>query len=111
MSEKESLVELQIKIPKDVISDEFDVEEVRIAVEEAVEELIKKAMSVDDSEPCESVSTTIYRTNTAFAERVDFCLGRLGDGRHVHAEEEYGSNLNEYWYYLEAFAKSVEEDE
>jgi hypothetical protein len=112
---KEGLVRLKIVVPKDVASNDFDVDEARVAVEEAVEGIVKRAMRIDDSELCEPATTQIYRTTEAFCNRIDFCLGRLGDNRHVHAKEEYGGNLNEYWYsvevFAEVFAEAVQEEE
>jgi pyridoxine 5'-phosphate synthase PdxJ len=105
MSEMNRILKLRIVIPKDVASEGFDVDEARVAIEESVEKIVKRTMRIDDSVLCESAANQIYRTTTAFAERVDFCLGRLGDGRHVHGEEEYGRNMSEYWYSVEVYAE------
>jgi hypothetical protein len=106
MSGNRSLVKLKIVVPKDVLNNDFDVDEARVVVEEAVEAIVKRTMRIDDSDPCEPASTTIYRTTEAFAMRCDFCLGRLSDGSHLHAKEEYGGNMNEYWYSVEVFAEA-----
>jgi hypothetical protein len=105
------LVRLKVVIPRDVIREDFDVDEARVLIEELAEELLKKITDVDDSHMCESAATTIYQTTTAWAERVDFCLGRLDSRQHIHGYEEYGGNLNEVWWAVEIFVQQVEEDD
>jgi hypothetical protein len=107
---KEIILQAEIQIPVGAIGEDFDVEEVRIKFEEFVEALTKMIKTIDDKDMCGSASTQIYRTTTAWAERIDYCLGRVGDGSHIHAVEEYGRNMNEYWLNTEVFVATIEEE-
>ena len=105
----EKILKLRVELPRSAVAKEFDVDDVRVNIEEAVERIMA-AISLDDSDLCESTANQIYRTTTAAAYRVDFCLGRFGDShaRHVHVREEYGWDTSTYWYYLEAYFEGVE---
>jgi hypothetical protein len=107
--DKTMLIRLSAAFPLDALRTDFDIDEVRIVLEESIEKFLKTAISVDDSAPCESTAAAIYQTTAAYAKRVDFCLGRLDDSRHVHALEEYGRNTNEIWLTLKVFAEKIEE--
>jgi hypothetical protein len=111
MSGKDMLVKLSVTIPLDVAAFNVDADEARVIIEEFLEEFLKKTVGADDSSACEPASTTIYRTSSAWAERLDYCLGVLADKRHVHAVTEYGRNMNELWYTVKVFAEPATEDE
>jgi hypothetical protein len=111
MDEKKLLLTIGAKIPADAPSDDFDVDDVRAATEEFAEKLVKTLVKVDDAALCYSDVTTLYRTTGAWAEVVNFCLGRLTSGVHVHAEERYGRNMNEHWLDVKIFVEPVAEDE
>ena len=102
----DKILELSVKVPANVAED-VDADEIRVAIEEFVEKFLKMIVMIDDSVMCEPSSTTVYRATYTRAERVDACYGRLPDGRHVHAIEKYGTNMNECWYsfqlYIEPF--------
>jgi hypothetical protein len=106
MSGKDMLVKLNVTIPLDALKTDFDADQSRVIIDELVEKLVKTVVNVDDSIMCEPASTTIYRTTSAWAERLDYCLGVLDDKRHIHAVTEYGRNMNELWYNVKVFAEA-----
>jgi hypothetical protein len=96
------VLKLRVELPNSAVREGFDVDEVRVHIEESVERIIKAAIGLDDSELCEPAANNIYRTTTAAAYRVDYCLGRTGD-IHVHAKEEYGWDVTCHWYNLDVY--------
>jgi hypothetical protein len=104
----EKILKLRVELPKSRVSEGFDVDEVRIKIEESVEQVIKAAIGLDDSDRCESASNQIYRTMTAAAYRIDFCLGLCGH-THVHAIEEYGWDTVGYWHNIDVYFEEVKE--
>jgi hypothetical protein len=97
MSGTDRILSLRVVVPKDATAEGFGVDDVRAAAEEAAERVVRKAQRIDDSEPCGPAANTMYRTTAAWAEGVDFCIGRLPQGPHVHGREEYGGDMSEYW--------------
>jgi hypothetical protein len=108
--EKRLIATVDVVVPASTKVDDAD--ELRIQVEKFVEKLVKTLFTeIDESRFCEAVWTEVYRTTTAWAERGDYCLGRLSSDAHVHASEAYGRNLNEFWANVQIFVEPVEEDE
>jgi hypothetical protein len=113
MREMEKVLKMRIVVPKDLTSTEFSIDELRTMTEEYVEKITRATLRIDGSALCEPASTQIYRTTSACANRVDFCLGRLLGRRrgnqHIHAKEEYGWNLNECWLAIDVYTEGVSE--
>jgi hypothetical protein len=113
--EKRLIATVDVAIPLSAIGDGFDADEARIAVEEFTEKLVKTLFEkIDESRFCEPAWTEMYRTTQAWCESGNYCLGKT-EQSHIHADETYGRNLNEFWVNMQVFidpnVTDEEEDE